>query len=154
MTDSQRNVTLSYGYYVNGNRKSMAVIKAGKTLGNVGYEYTDNNMVAGVTDFDGDKTVYGYYPFGGLKTITRPNGVTTAYDYHDLTHQVKKIVHTDRFGSAINYFEYPEYDNVGNRKRMRGLTGETVYDYDSLYQLKDVKCSGSEHIGQIQAKRS
>ena len=146
MTDSQRNVTLSYGYYVNGNRKSMAVIKAGKTLGNVGYEYTDNNMVSSVTDFDGDKTVYGYYPFGGLKTITRPNGVVTTYDYHDLTHQVKKITHKDRFGSAINYFEYPEYDNVGNRMRMRSLTGETLYDYDSLYQLRDVKYSGGREV--------
>ena len=102
--------TVSYEYDWRGNR--------------TGLEYADKAFVYDYDVLDrlnsvggyglADEVQYGYDASGRLKTVSRPNGVETLYNYYN-NGWLQDISHVSSAGTLATY-QYQYYDN-GNRKQ-------------------------------------
>ena len=65
----------------------------------------------------------------------------TTYGF-DLADQLSQIVHVDHTGTMFAQFDYPSYDNVGNRKALDitrpAATLNIGYGYNNIYELTSV----------------
>lgn len=71
---------VAYGYDDNGNRTS--ILYPGQTTP-VAQTFDDAERLATVTDWNGNKTTFGYDGDSALKTTAYPNGTTVANGYDD-----------------------------------------------------------------------
>ena len=74
---------------------------------------------------------------GRRTSLTRPNGINTAYAYDGLSHLLS-VLHKN--GSTVLDGATYTYDNAGNRlAKLNSLNSVTEgYTYDPLYQLTQV----------------
>ncbi|RPI89239.1 MAG: hypothetical protein EHM40_21185, partial [Chloroflexi bacterium] len=99
---------VSYDYDALGNRTNLSYADQAFV-----YEYDAVNRLEEVTGSGlPNKVAYGYEASGRLKTVTRPNGVNTLYNYYD-NGWLQDIIHSSGMEALASY-EYL-YDNVGNR---------------------------------------
>ena len=99
---------ISYDYDALGNRTNLDYDD--RTFV---YEYNDLNRLQSVTGSGlTDAVEYGYDAAGRLKSIGRPNGVTTLYSYYG-NGWLQEIEHFSG-AAALASYQY-QYDNVGNR---------------------------------------
>ena len=98
---------VSYEYDEVGNR---TLLSYGSQL--YAYQYNDVNQLEEVISDQLSVAGYQYDAAGRLKTVTRPNGVSTAYNYYD-NGWLQDIFHTSGTETLASY-QY-QYDNVGNR---------------------------------------
>ena len=80
------------------------------------YQYNAVNRLDEVTGSGlPNKVQYGYDAVGHLKSINRPNGVNTAYDYFD-NGWLQKVIHASGATTLASY-QYQYYNN-GNRSQV------------------------------------
>lgn len=85
---------------------------------------------------------FTYDELSRRKTLTRPNGVVTSYDYNSLSNLLS-VLH--KLGATtIDGASYTN-DNAGNRIGKTNHINNTVeeYAYDAIYQLTQVKRDGA-----------
>ncbi|RPI91406.1 MAG: DNRLRE domain-containing protein, partial [Chloroflexi bacterium] len=99
---------VSYDYDALGNRTNLGYADQAFV-----YEYDAVNRLEEVTGSGlPNKVEYGYEASGRLKTVTRPNGVNSLYNYYD-NGWLQDVIHSSG-AAALASYEYL-YDNVGNR---------------------------------------
>ncbi len=128
MTSStQRGITVSYSYDLNGNRLSV-----GTPTSTTVYSYDARNRVK-TASTGSATTTFDYYLDGKKKTVTYPNTAKEEYEYYQ-TNRVKTITNTGS-GETISRFEYT-YDANGNRTSQlesgRNRNKQTSYTFDTL----------------------
>jgi YD repeat-containing protein len=88
-------------------------------------------------------TTYEYWPDDLLKTLTKPDGTVTSYEY-DGADRVNSIA-VRKEGSLVLSYAYT-YDRNGNRLSQVEVNGgppqTTTYTYDDLDRLKTVTYPG------------
>jgi RHS repeat-associated protein len=92
------------------------------------YTYDKTNQLTHINGPIGH-TGYGYDGLGRRKALALPNGIASAYTYDDAGRL------TDLTNEGVSQFEYPEHDNVGNRRTMISADGVHSYTYDGIYEL-------------------
>jgi YD repeat-containing protein len=98
---------VSYDYDALGNRTQLTY----PDLSVVTYEYNLVNRLETVSGGGlGGNIGYEYDAAGRIKTVERPNGVNTVYNYYD-NGWLQDITHASNTSTLASY----QYDNVGNR---------------------------------------
>jgi RHS repeat-associated protein/uncharacterized repeat protein (TIGR01451 family) len=130
--------TITYGY-VGAQRTSMTTPSASFT-----YDYDDAGQLDLVTGPAGNISLHNGW--GGVDTITRPNGVVTTNTY-DPAGRLTDIVHA-KGATHLAEFHYPAaggLDNNGNRRilnqTVNGQSWTETYGLDALDRLIDVTYS-------------
>ena len=99
---------VSYEYDPLGNRTELSY--GSQT---VSYDYGDLNQLLQVAGSGlPDPVSYEYYASGQVKSVARPNGVDTSYNYFD-NGWLQDVTHSMESNPLASY-QY-QYDNVGNR---------------------------------------
>ena len=132
------NRAIEYGYYNNGNRKSVSVGSRALT-----YQYENasrlKSAIAQVEGIGSRSTSFSYDNSGLITTIEYPNNSQIEYIY-EATKRVDKILHTQN-SSPVSSFDY-SYDSNGNRLQQietnGGAAQTTSYVYNNLDQLTSV----------------
>ncbi len=121
--------TVSYAYRPDGRRQSMTTPDAVST-----YDYDAAGRVTTIADTIAG-TVALTHTWGGIDTVTRPNGVTTDNSY-DQAGRLTRIDHASTSG-PIDFFEYT-LDPSGTPTSMTSTDGTESYTYDDLNRLTAV----------------
>ncbi len=131
---------LSYQYDNTGNRTQL-VYPGGKTLD---YVYDANDRLSDITHNTSNFLQYQYDPLDRrtTKSYLSTSLPLTSYSY-DIANQLTQIKNEVSGGNLISQYDYPVYDNVGNRKILQFVQGaqpqQTVnYAYNDLYELTSV----------------
>ncbi len=131
---NQPDVTVSYTYDKNSNRKTMIDSVTGTT----NYVYDTLNQLTSITNPSAQVVSFGYDTLSRRTSSTLPNGTTTDYAY-DTASQLTGLVH--KLGATtLSSFGYT-YDKIGNRTTMNTVRSGAVvnsslsYTYDNLYRL-------------------
>ena len=114
--------TVSYGYDASGLRTDVTAAGA-----HVGYAYNGAGQLASVADASGT-TSMGYNTDGDLASVTRPNGVATAYGYDAAGRLVKDD--TTKGSTVVANIDYT-LDAAGNRVAVTGPDGAQSYTLDA-----------------------
>jgi RHS repeat-associated protein len=129
---TQRGVTVSYGYDLNGNRTSVT-----SPAGSTTYTYYPRNQVKTTVTADGT-TNFDYYPDTRKKTVIHPNGTQTLYTYENAYRVDTVTTSKTADGSVISQYDYA-YDSNGNRieqqETQAGQPETTAYQYDAADRL-------------------
>lgn len=125
--------SVRYEYDAVGQRTALITRTAAGVEAATHYAYDDLGRILRVTDPQGGVTTYAYAQYR-LATITRPNGVTTAYQY-DSIGQVMSIVHRDPISTVLASFVYT-YDPSSNQTSVITADGSrTEFAYDAANRL-------------------
>jgi RHS repeat-associated protein len=127
--------TISYSYYPNGSRESMAT-----PAGPFYYSYDAAGRPSSMTNPFSEITSWSFQDNNWLQAQTLDNGATATYTY-DALGQVTRLL--NKIGSStVSDFSSIAYDGVGNRSSVTAslpgatsLSGTTGYTYDSKNQL-------------------
>ncbi len=110
----------------------------------VSYEYDIMGRLCKMRGIQNGMTSYKYNSTGNIIEKVLPNNAKTKYEYDSL-YRLVQMTNTDSQGNILENFRY-KYDAIGNRTSIftnRGLgsnvDGETIYSYDNLNQLVEVK---------------
>ena len=136
---------LTYGYYANGQLKSVA---SSNTDGvKLGYRYDDANRLAYVDDTSGTNsqlrtTNYSYNQNGSLQTVTTANGITHTYTYDTLNRL--RTLNVAKGVTALHSYEYKLRVSGHHQQVIEGAKTIT-YTYDDLYRLTNETVAGDTH---------
>ncbi|MEK7747562.1 MAG: RHS repeat-associated core domain-containing protein [Nitrospirota bacterium] len=126
---------IDYTYDVAGRRTGMTVL--GQPT--VTYTYDKANHLTGIAQ--GTTTVTLLYDAAGRRIrVTLPNKVVGRYAY-DRASRITGITYSRTVRKktyTVGSVSY-EYDRVGNRKYVGGMSSDTDYDYDDLSRLTEVR---------------
>ncbi|HEV2247641.1 MAG TPA: hypothetical protein VGW37_13395, partial [Terriglobia bacterium] len=101
-----------------------------------------------MTDFNGGAFYFGYDALGRRTNLTRPNAVTTSYQYDALSRLLSILHQSSAFNGGTTY----AYDAAGNRTSRTDtfqLAGQnptqtaTNYSYDAIYELTQAVVNGT-----------
>ena len=129
--------TVSYGYDASGLRTDVTAAGA-----HVGYAYNGAGQLASVADASGT-TSMGYNTDGDLASVTRPNGVATAYGYDAAGRLVKDD--TAKGSTVVANIDYT-LDAAGNRVGVTGPDGAQSYTLDADNRLTAATGGGAANL--------
>ncbi len=121
--------TITYGYRPDGRRQTMTTPHS-----TTSYDYDPAGRLSTLTDTLAGVVTFTH-SYGGIDTITRPNGVTTDNTY-DLAGRLTSIDHAGPSG-LIDYFDY-SLDPNGNPTTIQSTDGTETYTLDDLDRLTAV----------------
>jgi RHS repeat-associated protein len=125
--------TVAYGYDNAGNRTTLTYPDG--TF--ITYEYDQLSRLTFIKDQDSQViSQYAYDSLSRRTSLEYQNNTRAAYSYNNLNRLTSRINRLTS-GPVVSSFAYT-YDNVGNRKTMTTLEGTHSYNYDNIYQIKDV----------------
>ena len=126
----------TYGYYANGEFKSMASPKGDITSNEIDALGRPVKQIDPVNG-SAKPTLMSYDGLDRLIALTAPNGATTTFDTDGLGNR-KQETSTDR--GVLN----ATYDEAGNRKTLQDARGLTLsYQYDALNRLTRIDAPAS-----------
>ena len=129
--------TVTYGYDASGLRTSVTAAGA-----HVGYAYDGAGQLASVADASGT-TSMGYTTDGDLASVTRPNGVATAYGYDAAGRLVKDD--TAKGSTVVANIDYT-LDAAGNRVGVSGPDGAQSFTLDADNRLTAATGGGATNL--------
>lgn len=129
----QNGRAVGYAYDANGNRTGMACPNGGAAS----YTYDRNNRMTKAVDAEGQETLYGYNPLGGVASRKHLGG-ETSYEYNGkglptrVRHELADGTHMETGFTYDAVGNILEADSAGSSPE---LTKKVSYTYDALGRL-------------------
>jgi len=135
--------TIEYQYNADSSRTQMKITPDNITYN---YAYDDDGNLTTITTPQGNFT-FTYDAANRRVTRTAPNGTTSTYSYDTINRLTG--IETKQGTTTVDYVNYTQFDNVGNRLTKVSPQESWAYIYDDIYRLTHATPTGGIHQTEI-----